>query len=103
MRSLRLFAPALSFALSLFAQTPASRPIVIRAGSLIDTRAGRVLTSQNIVIQGDRIRSVGAGAVPADAEVIDLSAFTVLPGLIDNHTHVLLQGDITAADYDDQL
>ncbi|MDP8980965.1 MAG: amidohydrolase family protein [Acidobacteriota bacterium] len=103
MRSLRLFAATLSSALSLLAQTPSSRPIVIRAGRLIDTRAGRVLTSQNIVIQGDRIRSVGAGAVPADAELIDLSAFTVLPGLIDNHTHVLLQGDITAADYDDQL
>ncbi len=103
MRSLRLFAATLSSALALFAQTPASRPIVIRAGRLIDTRAGRVLTSQNIVVDGGLIRSVGTSAAPDNAEVIDLSAFTVLPGLIDNHTHVLLQGDITAADYDDQL
>ena len=94
---------ALCFLASAFAQAPSRRPIVIRAGRLIDTRAGRVLNAQNIVIEGDRIRAVGTGAAPANAEIIDLSDFTVLPGLIDNHTHVLLQGDITAADYDDQL
>jgi imidazolonepropionase-like amidohydrolase len=100
MPRIRLLATTLFCALAA-AQTP-SRPIVIRAGRLIDVRAGRVLTAQNIVIEGDRIRAVGAAA-PANAEIIDLSDFTVLPGLIDNHTHVLLQGDITAADYDDQL
>jgi imidazolonepropionase-like amidohydrolase len=42
-------------------------------------------------------------AIPPDAEVVDLSRSTCLPGLIDNHTHVLLQGDITADDYDTQL
>jgi imidazolonepropionase-like amidohydrolase len=76
----------------------------IRAGKLIDTRGGRVLTNQTILIEGDRIRSVGGGtSVPAGARVIDLSQYTVLPGMIDNHTHVLLQGDITAEDYDVQL
>src|SRR5207302_10994632 len=60
-----------------------------------------------VLVVGERIQEVG----PADelarkagqAQVIDLGDATLLPGLIDNHTHVLLQGDITAADYDEQL
>jgi len=77
---------------------------VIRAGRMIDVRAGRVLSDQTIVVEGDRIREVGPNVqTPAGAKVIDLSKATVLPGLIDNHTHILLQGDITAADYDEQL
>src|SRR5215471_19620905 len=77
---------------------------VIQAGRLIDVRAGRVLTNQSILIEGDRIKQVGANFKPPDgARVIDLSGATVLPGLIDNHTHILLQGDVTAADYDEQL
>ncbi len=84
----------------------ASKTTVIKAGRLIDTRAGRVLTDQHIVIEGERIKRVGPAAevpVPVPAELIDLSSATVLPGLIDAHTHVLLQGDITQADYDEQL
>src|SRR5258707_12700798 len=81
-----------------------SQVTVIQAGRLIDVRAGRVLSRQTIVIEGDHIRQVGANVpTPAGANVIDLGRSTVLPGLIDNHTHVLLQGDITAADYDEQL
>jgi imidazolonepropionase-like amidohydrolase len=78
--------------------------VFIKAGRLIDVRAGKVLTNQSILIEGDRIKQVGANFKPPDgARVIDLSGATVLPGLIDNHTHILLQGDITAADYDEQL
>jgi imidazolonepropionase-like amidohydrolase len=55
-----------------------------------------------VVIEGDKISSLGA-TVPNGAEVLDLSRQTCLPGLIDTHTHILLQGDITAADYDQQL
>ncbi len=78
--------------------------ILIKAGKLIDVRGGRVLLNQNILIDGDHIAQVGADiAAPAGARVIDLSHSTVLPGLIDNHTHVLLQAHPTPADYDEQL
>jgi imidazolonepropionase-like amidohydrolase len=70
---------------------PAPRVEAIRAGHLLDTRTGRMLSKQVIVISGDRIAETGAeGAVkiPAGARVIDLSRATVLAGLIDAHTHM---------------
>ena len=64
-------------------------------------------TDQGILVEGERISKVGSwsevSAVAAGATVVDLTGMTVLPGMIDNHTHILLQGDITAQDYDDQL
>jgi imidazolonepropionase-like amidohydrolase len=86
-------------------QAPAPQgTILIRAGKLIDVRGGRVLANQNILVQGDRIAQVGPDIpAPTGARVIDLSHSTVLPGLIDNHTHVLLQAHPTPADYDEQL
>jgi len=78
--------------------------VAIRCGRLIDGRAPTAADNAVILIEGDRIRQVGPGlAIPADARVIDLGRSTCLPGLIDNHTHILLQGDISAADYDEQL
>jgi len=62
---------------------------VIKAGRLIDPDAGQVLTNQIIVIRGNMVESVGDHLpVPAGANIIDLSRATVLPGLIDCHTHV---------------
>jgi imidazolonepropionase-like amidohydrolase len=91
----------------LSAQSSSKALTLIKAGRLIDVRNGRALTDQAILIEGDRIKEVGpAGQLASKASgarVIDLSSATVLPGLIDCHTHILLQGDITAEDYDQQL
>ncbi|MDZ4862387.1 MAG: amidohydrolase family protein [Gemmatimonadota bacterium] len=81
--------------------------IVIHAGRLIDGQGTQPRADQGILLEGERILRVGPWAelqaAAGSARVIDLSARTVLPGLIDNHVHILLQGDITAEDYDNQL
>jgi imidazolonepropionase-like amidohydrolase len=68
--------------------TGAQKVIAIRAGRLIDPEAGTAATGQIILVEGDRIRDVGPNVtIPPSAEVIDLSRLTVLPGLVDTHTH----------------
>src|SRR5437588_2210550 len=69
---------------------------VIRAGTLIDGKSDRPRHDQVIVIRGNHIESVSDAAsskTPTGATVIDLSKETVLPGLIDSHTHIFLQGE----------
>jgi imidazolonepropionase-like amidohydrolase len=67
----------------------AAQMIAIRAGKLVDPDSATVLSDQVILIRDSKIENVGKGlAIPADATVIDLSRMTVLPGLIDCHTHL---------------
>ena len=82
-------------------------PVLIKAGRLIDGRSDGPQSGVGILIEGDRIKAVGplaqVQAQARGARVIDLSQMTVLPGFIDAHTHLLLQGDSTAQAYNDQL
>jgi len=94
---------ALTFAgLSCNAQAVAdSKPAVVavRAGRILDVRSGKYLAKEIIWIVGDRIQKIGpeselALQLPADAQIIDLSRFTILPGLIDSHTHLTGSPDL---------
>jgi imidazolonepropionase-like amidohydrolase len=69
--------------------TASAQVTAIKAGRLIDPDSSSVLTDQTILIRDNKVEQVGKGlAIPAGAKVIDLSSMTVLPGLIDCHTHV---------------
>jgi imidazolonepropionase-like amidohydrolase len=95
---------ALLLGLALSAQAPA----LIHAGRLLDVRTGQVRADQGLLVQEGRIVAHGpwtqvSAAAPKDATVLDLSSQFVLPGLIEAHTHVLLQGNRFAQDYADQI
>jgi imidazolonepropionase-like amidohydrolase len=92
-------------ALLVLAQAAPPSRVIVKAAHLIDGRADAVKDGWAVLVEGDRIAKVGPAAEvqSAGAKVIDLGNAWLLPGLIDAHTHVLLQGDITAADYDEQL
>ena len=82
--------------LAVCAQEKAGSPqrVAIRAARLIDGKSEAVVSNAVVLVEGEKITAVGSGlAIPADARVIDLGDATLLPGLIDAHTHLLLEID----------
>ncbi len=72
------------------ARSQAPKVTALRAGRLIDVKSGNVTTNAVILVEGSRIKAVGQNVqIPAGAEIIDLGSMTVMPGLIDVHTHLL--------------
>jgi len=90
----------LAFAVYATGQEPskaaAHQVTAIRAGTLIDGKGDKARHDQVIVIRGNRIENIAdasSAKIPDGASVIDLSQKTVMPGLIDSHTHIFLQGE----------
>ena len=94
-------------AIPLAAAAASSRPTIVRAALLIDGKTATPRANVAVLIRGNLIEGIydrDAKEVPADAEIIDLGAATLLPGLIDTHTHIFLQGEVPAdGGYDVQL
>jgi imidazolonepropionase-like amidohydrolase len=116
---LALFATALSLPL-------AAEPLAVRCGTLLDPGSRTSKANVEILLEGGRVTRVGSSsatratpasspsknssgalaaepAAPPKGAVLDLSSYTCLPGFIDAHTHLLLQGDATSAEYDEQV
>jgi len=87
-RNLIALTAVLASLTTLAAQTP--RTVVVRAARMLDPVTGRIVANPVVIIAGDRIQALG-GASPAGATTIDLGDLTLLPGLIDAHTHNLLE------------
>ena len=90
-RHSRVLVPLIAFLAIGIANAQPSAVTAIKAGRLIDPETGTASANQVILIEGEKITAVGSNlAVPAGATVIDLSKLTVLPGLVDAHTHTAL-------------
>jgi imidazolonepropionase-like amidohydrolase len=94
----------LFFALAGAQAAPGVEPALtaVKARRLLDVKTGQYVERPVVVVRGDRIERVGT-EVPAGASVVDLGERVLLPGLIDTHTHVFLQGDATQSEYDEQI
>src|SRR5215831_12895069 len=74
------------------APVPVVKTVAIKCGRLIDGDGGAPVVNAVVIVEDERIKTIGTSvAIPPDAEVIDLSKSTVLPGLIDCHTHLTMQ------------
>jgi len=96
----------LSLNLHMLAQAPvpANRVVVLRAARMLDVKAAKEIQNPVVIIEDTRIKAVGAGlAVPAGAEVIDLGSATLMPGLIDAHTHLLQNYDFALGGDDNNM
>jgi imidazolonepropionase-like amidohydrolase len=71
----------------------AQQPVVVRAARMVDVARGTLVEPAIVVVSNGRVVNIGAGGVPAGAQTIDLGDLTLLPGLIDSHTH--LTGDLS--------
>ncbi len=80
----------------------AQQSTILHCGALLDVKSGQYRQNVYITIDDGKISAVGTAAAMG-GKMVELGKETCLPGLIDTHTHVLLQGDITAEDYDVQL
>ena len=88
------------FAILFRAPRAPAEPLVVRCGRLLDPGTRTVRTGAALFLDDGKVSDAPA---PAGARTLDLSAFACLPGLVDAHTHLLLQGDATSAEYDEQV
>jgi imidazolonepropionase-like amidohydrolase len=99
-KQISLFAASILSVAELVAQSPAPATL-IKAGRLLDPRSGNVLSPAAVLVENGKIKEVGAPAqlrahAPADVKTIDLGSASLLPGLIDSHTHLLLNVTVPA-------
>jgi imidazolonepropionase-like amidohydrolase len=92
LRILKYLIPTILLPVISFAQAQNTSVKVIKAGKVIDVLSGKMLSDQVILIEGNIIKEIGSSTkIPSNAEIIDLSNYTVMPGLIDCHTHITSQ------------
>ena len=85
-------------------QEPAAHLVVLRAAKMLDVKAQKIVSNAVVIIEGDKIKQVGSGiAAPAGAKVIDLGNATLLPGLVDVHTHLLQNYDFALGGDDNNM